>query len=141
MSRQLVLLAPVLFEFGGGFQFDRAGFDDLQFRTASRAVDDFSDFDVVVQRHVGTAFGASCHSDQYVGSSHYQTVEIPPANRFLCGDSDCSTMALPIDPVLIAVGLVLATAGIFIYRKALYGFGGLLGGAGGLLLGTNLAGG
>ncbi|MCU4717122.1 hypothetical protein [Halapricum hydrolyticum] len=49
-------------------------------------------------------------------------------------------MALALDALLIAVGLVLATTGIFIYRKALYGFGGLLGAAGGALLGTNLAG-
>lgn len=45
-------------------------------------------------------------------------------------------MELPLDPLLVAVGLVLATTGVFIYRKALYGFGGLAGVAGGLLAGT-----
>ncbi|QSG06925.1 hypothetical protein [Halapricum desulfuricans] len=49
-------------------------------------------------------------------------------------------MTLAFDAILIAVGLVLATTGIFVYRKALYGFGGLLGAAGGVLIGTNLTG-
>ncbi len=45
-------------------------------------------------------------------------------------------MELPLSPLLVAIGLVLATTGVFIYRKALYGFGGLAGAAGGLLAGT-----
>lgn len=47
-------------------------------------------------------------------------------------------MALPIDALLVVVGLLLATTGVFVYRKALYGFGGLLGAAGGLLVGTGV---
>ncbi|MFB6188298.1 MAG: hypothetical protein ABEI57_00285 [Halapricum sp.] len=45
-------------------------------------------------------------------------------------------MAIPLKPLLIVLGIVLATTGVFIYRKALYGFGGLLGGAGGGLVGV-----
>lgn len=45
-------------------------------------------------------------------------------------------MAVPLEPVLLAVGLLLATTGVFVYRVALLGFGGLLGGAGGMLTGV-----
>jgi len=48
-------------------------------------------------------------------------------------------MEVPLDPLLVVIGLVLATTGVFIYRKALYGFGGLAGAAGGLLAGTGVA--
>jgi len=45
-------------------------------------------------------------------------------------------MAVPLEPLLLVTGLVLATTGIFIYRVALVGFGAVFGGAGGMLLGS-----
>lgn len=47
-------------------------------------------------------------------------------------------MAVPLEPVLLAVGLLLATTGVFVYGVALLAFGGLLGGAGGMLAGVAL---
>jgi hypothetical protein len=47
-------------------------------------------------------------------------------------------MAVPLEPLLVIFGLVLATTGVFIYRKALFGFGGLLGGAAGVLVGVSI---
>ena len=130
-------LAPVFFEFRGGFQLDGIDCDDLQFRTTGRTVDDFTDLDVIVQCHVATAFRTGCHSIRDVGAVPYQTVEIRSANRLLWSDYHYRDMGLPLDPLLVAIGLVLATTGVFIYRKALYGFGGLAGAAGGLLAGTS----
>jgi hypothetical protein len=45
-------------------------------------------------------------------------------------------MEVPLKPLLVVFGLVLATTGVFVYRKALFGFGGLLGGAAGVLVGV-----
>lgn len=45
-------------------------------------------------------------------------------------------MAVPLEPLLLVTGIVLATTGIFIYRVALLGFGAVFGGAAGMLLGT-----
>lgn len=47
-------------------------------------------------------------------------------------------MAVPLKPLLIVLGIVLATTGVFVYRKALFGFGGLLGGAAGALVGIGI---
>lgn len=47
-----------------------------------------------------------------------------------------SSMAVPLEPLLVVLGLVLAATGMFVYRVALIGFGGLLGGAAGLLTGV-----
>jgi len=45
-------------------------------------------------------------------------------------------MAVPLKPALLALGLLLATTGVFVYRVALLAFGGLLGGTGGMLVGV-----
>lgn len=47
-------------------------------------------------------------------------------------------MAVPLTPLLVVLGIVLATTGVFIYRKALFGFGGLLGGAAGALVAVGI---
>lgn len=50
-----------------------------------------------------------------------------------------TTGGVPLDPVLLVTGLVLATTGVFIYRVAILGFGVVFGGAAGMLLGTTLS--
>lgn len=49
-------------------------------------------------------------------------------------------MAVPLEPLLLLTGIVLATTGIFIYRVALLGFGAVFGGAAGMLVGTAVGG-
>lgn len=45
-------------------------------------------------------------------------------------------MAVPLQPVLLVLGLLLASIGVFVYRVAVLVFGSLLGGAGGMLVGV-----
>jgi len=61
------LLAPVLFEFRGGIQFDGIDADDFEFGTAGGTVDDLSHFQILVQGHVGPAFDALGHGRPDVG--------------------------------------------------------------------------
>lgn len=49
-------------------------------------------------------------------------------------------MDVPLKPLLVVLGILLATTGIFIYRVALVGFGGVLGGAAGLLVAIAIGG-
>lgn len=61
-EKQAALLAPVFFQFRGGFERRRVDGDDFQFRATGSTVDDLSDFDVVVQGYFRPTLRAVTHT-------------------------------------------------------------------------------
>lgn len=67
------LLPPVLVELGCPVEDGRLGVDDFEFLAAGVTVDDFSDFEVLVQGDVRPALDTFCHTLTSTDHTHLNT--------------------------------------------------------------------